>query len=54
MAPGVGEEDEGRHVVVVVETDVNLHPALGATVVGPWEQALAERDGGGVEQKQLF
>ena len=49
----LGDPDERRHVVVVVEKHVNLYSALRPSVVRPRKQRQAERDGGRIEREQL-
>ena len=49
----LGDTDERRHVVVVVEKHVNFHSALCSSVVRPREQRQAERDGRRIEREQL-
>ena len=49
----LGDADERRHVVVVIEKHVNLYTALRTSVVRPREQRQAERDGRRVEREQL-
>ena len=49
----LGDPDERRHVVVVVEKHVNLYSALRPSVVRPREQRQAERDGRRIEREQF-
>ena len=49
----LGDPDERRHVVVVVEKNVNLYSALRPSVVRPRKQRQAERDGRRIEREQL-
>ena len=49
----LGDPDERRHVVVVVEKHVNLYSALRPSVVRPRKQRQAERDGRRIEREQL-
>lgn len=48
----VGDRDERRHVVVVVEQHVYLHSALGSPVVRPRKERQTEADGGRVEGEE--
>ncbi|MPM70830.1 hypothetical protein SDC9_117791 [bioreactor metagenome] len=49
----LGDTDERRHVVVVIEKHVNLYSALCSSVVRPWKQRQAERDGRRIEREQF-
>ena len=49
----LGDTDERRHGVVVIEKHVNLYSALCSSVVRPWKQRQAERDGRRIEREQL-
>jgi hypothetical protein len=51
--PGLADQDVRRQVIVVVEQDVGLDPALGAPELGPGKQAQAQTDGGRVQREQL-
>ncbi len=48
-----GDQHVGRHIVVVVEQDVDLDPTLGAAELGPGKELQAQRDGGGVQRHEL-
>ena len=48
----LGDPDERRHGVVVVEKHVNLDSTLRTSVVRPREQRQAERDGRRIEREQ--
>ena len=53
VALGPGDQDVGRQVIVVVQEDVQLDAALGASELGPWEELQAQGDGAGVEGEEL-
>ena len=53
MPPRFSEQHVGGHVVVVVEQDVHLNAALGATEAGPGEERQAQGDGRRVQAQQL-
>ena len=53
MSPGLGEQDIGGHVIVVVQQHVHFDPALGAAKASPREQRQAQGDGRRVQAQQL-
>ena len=50
---GLGDQHVGRHVVVVVEQDVDFDSTLGATELGPRKEPQTQRDGGRVQRQEL-
>src|SRR5277367_6018547 len=50
---GLGEEHVSRQVVIVIEQDVSFDAALGAAELRPRKHRQAQRDGSGIQRKQL-
>lgn len=53
VLPRLGDTDVSRHIVVMIQQDMDLDPALGAAKARPGEQAEAEGNGRGVEAHEL-
>ena len=53
MSPGLGEQDIGGHVIVVVQQHVHFDAALGAAKASPRKQRQAQGDGRRVQAQQL-
>lgn len=49
----VRDGDKGRHIVVMVEKDVNLHSTLSCSEFRLGEQGEVKGDGGGIEGHEL-